>query len=197
MIGLKDMKNVLMLNGIILKRWTNCMLVQCTSNYQVGAGVARWLVLYCLMSCSRMFHSYCGWKAEKFRPLLGAYGLCHTCCGPRFLRFSARICYAFSNEKWNITQQLFIYSHTLGVLFHLACYFFRIFGLAIGISSFLNILVPGAAQVHYGLVMAVRILQGLVEVSLLWCACSNINDSQCVFSHWVAMPKIYNRKSLK
>lgn len=43
-------------------------------------------------------------------------------------------------------------------------YLFRIFGLAIGISSFLNILLPGAAQVHYGLVMAVRILQGLVEV---------------------------------
>ena len=46
----------------------------------------------------------------------------------------------------------------------------RIFGLAIGISSFLNILLPGAAQVHYGLVMAVRILQGLVEVCLpFWC----------------------------
>ena len=42
--------------------------------------------------------------------------------------------------------------------------------MAIGISSFLNILLPGAAQVHYGLVMAVRILQGLVEVCLpFWC----------------------------
>lgn len=39
----------------------------------------------------------------------------------------------------------------------------RIFGLAIGTSAFLNLLLPGAAQVHFGLVMAVRILQGLVE----------------------------------
>ncbi|XP_063401010.1 vesicular glutamate transporter 1-like isoform X1 [Mytilus trossulus] len=39
----------------------------------------------------------------------------------------------------------------------------RIFGLAIGTSAFLNLLLPGAAQVHFGLVMAVRILQGIVE----------------------------------
>ena len=51
------------------------------------------------------------------------------------------------------------------VLFNLIS-FFRIFGLAIGISAFLNLFIPGAAQVHYGLVMAVRILQGLVEVYL-------------------------------
>ncbi|XP_048780950.2 vesicular glutamate transporter 1-like isoform X2 [Ostrea edulis] len=53
----------------------------------------------------------------------------------------------------------------------------RIFGLAIGISSFLNILVPGAAQVHYGLVMAVRILQGLVE-GVTYPACHGI------WRHW-------------
>ena len=41
---------------------------------------------------------------------------------------------------------------------------FRLFGLAIGISAFLNLFLPGAAQVHYGLVISVRILQGLVEV---------------------------------
>lgn len=39
----------------------------------------------------------------------------------------------------------------------------RVFGIAIGASAFLNLLIPGACKVHYGLVMAVRILQGLVE----------------------------------
>nr|KAG5685490.1 hypothetical protein BaRGS_003383 [Batillaria attramentaria] len=38
-----------------------------------------------------------------------------------------------------------------------------LFGLAIGISSFLNLLLPGAADVHYMVVIAVRVLQGLVE----------------------------------
>lgn len=53
----------------------------------------------------------------------------------------------------------------------------RIFGLAIGISAFLNLFIPGAAQVHYGLVMAVRILQGLVE-GVTYPACHGI------WSHW-------------
>ncbi|ESO86939.1 hypothetical protein LOTGIDRAFT_128007 [Lottia gigantea] len=39
----------------------------------------------------------------------------------------------------------------------------RLFGLAIGISSFLNLFLPAAAKVHYGMVITVRILQGLVE----------------------------------
>lgn len=39
----------------------------------------------------------------------------------------------------------------------------RIFGLAIGTSAFLNLLLPGAAQVHFGFVMVVRIMQGIVE----------------------------------
>ncbi|XP_069132032.1 vesicular glutamate transporter 1-like isoform X1 [Argopecten irradians] len=53
----------------------------------------------------------------------------------------------------------------------------RIFGLAIGFSAFLNLLLPGAAQVHYGLVMAVRILQGLVE-GVTYPACHGI------WRHW-------------
>ncbi|KAL5007698.1 hypothetical protein ScPMuIL_016504 [Solemya velum] len=53
----------------------------------------------------------------------------------------------------------------------------RIFGLAIGISSFLNIFLPGAAKVHYGLVMAVRIMQGLVE-GVTYPACHGI------WRHW-------------
>lgn len=42
----------------------------------------------------------------------------------------------------------------------------RVFGTAIAASAFLNLLLPGAAKMHYGVVMFVRILQGLVEVWL-------------------------------
>lgn len=41
---------------------------------------------------------------------------------------------------------------------------FRVFGLAIFLTSTLNMLIPSAARTHYGLVIFVRILQGLVEV---------------------------------
>ncbi|KAK3576150.1 hypothetical protein CHS0354_016309 [Potamilus streckersoni] len=53
----------------------------------------------------------------------------------------------------------------------------RIFGLAIGTSAFLNLFLPAAAKVHYGLVMAVRILQGLAE-GVTYPACHGI------WSHW-------------
>ncbi|RXM33512.1 Vesicular glutamate transporter 2.1 [Acipenser ruthenus] len=39
----------------------------------------------------------------------------------------------------------------------------RVFGAAIFFTSILNMLIPSAARVHYGLVIFVRILQGLVE----------------------------------
>ncbi len=37
--------------------------------------------------------------------------------------------------------------------------------MAIGVSSFLNLAIPGASKVHYMMVIFVRVLQGLVEVS--------------------------------
>lgn len=40
----------------------------------------------------------------------------------------------------------------------------RVFGFAIVATSTLNMLIPSAARVHYGCVIFVRILQGLVEV---------------------------------
>lgn len=40
----------------------------------------------------------------------------------------------------------------------------RVFGSAIAASAFLNMLLPGAAKMHPGWVMIVRIVQGLVEV---------------------------------
>lgn len=40
----------------------------------------------------------------------------------------------------------------------------RVFGAAIVLTSTLNMLIPSAARVHYGCVIFVRILQGLVEV---------------------------------
>ncbi|NXP36110.1 VGLU3 protein, partial [Leiothrix lutea] len=39
----------------------------------------------------------------------------------------------------------------------------RVFGAAIFLTSTLNMIIPSAARVHYGCVMFVRILQGLVE----------------------------------
>ncbi|TWW75543.1 Vesicular glutamate transporter 3 [Takifugu flavidus] len=39
----------------------------------------------------------------------------------------------------------------------------RVFGAAIFLTSLLNMFIPSAARVHYGCVMFVRILQGLVE----------------------------------
>ncbi|GBM21240.1 Vesicular glutamate transporter 3 [Araneus ventricosus] len=47
----------------------------------------------------------------------------------------------------------------------------RIFGTAIAISAFLNLLIPKSAQIHTSVVMIVRILQGLVE--RLW-GCNDI-----------------------
>jgi hypothetical protein len=44
----------------------------------------------------------------------------------------------------------------------------RIFGTAIAISSFLNLLVPGATSLSPTLVIMVRICQGFVEVSDMW-----------------------------
>lgn len=47
---------------------------------------------------------------------------------------------------------------------------FRVFGFAIVATSFLNMLIPSAARVHFGCVIIVRIFQGLVEVlnTCLW-----------------------------
>lgn len=42
--------------------------------------------------------------------------------------------------------------------------FCRVFGAAILLTSTLNMFIPSAARVHYGCVIFVRILQGLVEV---------------------------------
>lgn len=53
----------------------------------------------------------------------------------------------------------------------------RVFGTAIATSAFLNMLLPGAAKVHPGLVMFVRILQGLVE-GVTYPACHGI------WRHW-------------
>lgn len=45
-------------------------------------------------------------------------------------------------------------------------FFQRVFGAAIFLTSVLNMFIPSAARVHYGCVMFVRILQGLVEVRM-------------------------------
>ncbi|KAI7790621.1 vesicular glutamate transporter 2.2 [Triplophysa rosa] len=49
----------------------------------------------------------------------------------------------------------------------------RVFGLAILLTSMLNMFIPSAARVHYGCVIFVRILQGLVE-GVTYPACHGI-----------------------
>ena len=56
----------------------------------------------------------------------------------------------------------------------------RLFGLAIGISSFLNLLLPGAADVHYMMVIIVRVLQGLVEVCTMRLSVRSLMGLLCV-----------------
>ncbi|NWU88379.1 VGLU1 protein, partial [Onychorhynchus coronatus] len=49
----------------------------------------------------------------------------------------------------------------------------RVFGLAIVSTSVLNMLIPSAARTHVGCVIAVRVLQGLVE-GVTYPACHGI-----------------------
>ena len=56
--------------------------------------------------------------------------------------------------------------------------YFRIFGGAIGVSSFLNLFIPGACQVSPGFVVFVRVLQGLVEVSVINTLYGRVNENQ-------------------
>ncbi|XP_055336533.1 vesicular glutamate transporter 1-like [Paramacrobiotus metropolitanus] len=49
----------------------------------------------------------------------------------------------------------------------------RVFGIAICASSFMNLLIPAAAKTHYGVVMILKILQGLVE-GVTYPACHGI-----------------------
>lgn len=53
----------------------------------------------------------------------------------------------------------------------------RVFGTAIAVSAFLNMLIPGAAKIGFSMVMVVRILQGLVE-GVTYPACHGI------WRHW-------------
>lgn len=47
----------------------------------------------------------------------------------------------------------------------------RVFGSAIVLTSILNMLIPSASKCHIGLIMLVRLLQGLVEVSIYTLMC--------------------------
>lgn len=50
------------------------------------------------------------------------------------------------------------------ILFFFFCDSSRVFGFAIVATSFLNMFIPTAARMHFGCVIIVRVLQGLVEV---------------------------------
>lgn len=67
----------------------------------------------------------------------------------------------------NFLQRSVFLHHTVELAFFcfepIPC---RVFGAAIVLTSILNMFIPSAARVHYGCVMFVRILQGLVEVRI-------------------------------
>lgn len=56
----------------------------------------------------------------------------------------------------------------------------RVFGLAIVSTSLLNMLLPSAARTHVGCVIAVRVMQGLVEVSAHWLPAPEKGGAKCL-----------------
>lgn len=63
-----------------------------------------------------------------------------------------------------VGQKLYLFRCVLARVCLSLCVCVRVFGAAIVLTSTLNMLIPSAARVHYGCVIFVRILQGLVEV---------------------------------
>lgn len=63
------------------------------------------------------------------------------------------------------------------VEFNLLLFSFRVFGFAIVATSFLNMLIPSAARIHFGCVIIVRVFQGLVEVphTFLYILCLKVS----------------------
>ena len=76
---------------------------------------------------------------------------------------SNSLCY--ERQAWHMVKELYVVILKTKHSRKIIC--FRIFGGAIGVSSFLNLFIPGACQVSPGFVMFVRVLQGLVEVSVM------------------------------
>lgn len=66
-------------------------------------------------------------------------------------------------SMWTSVEQIFL-NVTEIISFTFFFHPCRVFGAAILLTSSLNMLIPSAARVHYGCVIFVRILQGLVEV---------------------------------
>ena len=92
------------------------------------------------------------------------------------------------NWKW-VNFRFHFYGSTSFYIFYNL--FYRVFGTAIAVSAFLNMLLPGAAKVHPAMVIIVRILQGLVEV-FIW---NNSTSSlyQCIAFGWLKYNQIqYN-----
>ncbi|MBN3284278.1 VGL2A protein, partial [Polyodon spathula] len=71
------------------------------------------------------------------------------------------------------TEKLYMYVLYKKLIIHIHIGFSEVFGAAIFLTSILNMLIPSAARVHYGLVIFVRILQGLVE-GVTYPACHGI-----------------------
>lgn len=87
----------------------------------------------------------CGWAALG-RPRFAAY--------PRLDCFDV---HALSKSvAWNNLETVGCMTDCLLI--------FRVFGMAICASSLMNLFIPAAAKMHFGVVMILKILQGLVEV---------------------------------
>lgn len=68
----------------------------------------------------------------------------------------------------------------------------RIFGTAIATSAFLNLLIPKSAQIHESLVIIVRILQGLVEVSNTTYFCRELFALNCFLTFSIQIEELPN-----
>ncbi len=82
--------------------------------------------------------------------------------------FKAPFFYIWLNCDWIHDTKVSFYSFWWYLhLLTLQCLWIilRVFGAAIFLTSVLNMFIPSAARAHYGCVLFVRILQGLVEVS--------------------------------
>lgn len=76
--------------------------------------------------------------------------------------------YFSAYQAWNIAAMMCVWSCFDNSLKnnHISLFLSRVFGAAIVLTSTLNMFIPSAARAHYGCVIFVRILQGLVEVFL-------------------------------
>lgn len=91
---------------------------------------------------------------------LGIY--CHS--DSRRLYLSEVCSQPVSHAVFKAQRTEHTHTHTVDAVDVSLSLFLRVFGFAVVSTSILNMMIPSAARVHFGAVIFVRILQGLVEV---------------------------------